>query len=117
MKEPSTAESFVDILLPFLTKKHQNIGGPLTISIFSHVIVFMGLLLTSAAALVDTCVNVLQIIRQVVTVLGSGSSKKLLNSISPLLISADLAVRNSICDVLDAVALKDASLSILVMQA
>ncbi|KAH6786084.1 hypothetical protein C2S51_038539 [Perilla frutescens var. frutescens] len=83
VKEPSTAESFVDILLPFLTKKHQNF---------------------------DTCVDALQIIRQVVTVLGSGKSKKILNSISPLLISATLAVRNSICDVLDAAASNDSSL-------
>lgn len=68
-------------------------------------------------ALVDTCVDVLQIIRQVVTVQGSGSSKKILNSMTPLLISAGLAVRNSICDVLDAVAANDSSLFILVIQA
>ncbi|KAH6811413.1 hypothetical protein C2S51_025175 [Perilla frutescens var. frutescens] len=83
VKEPSTAESFVDILLPYLTKKNQNF---------------------------DTCVHALQIIRQVVTVVGNGKSKKILNSISPLLTSADLAVRNSIIDVLDAVASNDSSL-------
>ncbi|KAH6788665.1 hypothetical protein C2S51_003671 [Perilla frutescens var. frutescens] len=83
VKEPSTAESFVDILLPYLTKKHQNF---------------------------DTYVHALQIIRQVVTVVGNGKSKKILNSISPLLTSADLAVHNSIIDVLDAVASNDSSL-------
>ncbi|XP_057768678.1 uncharacterized protein LOC130988750 [Salvia miltiorrhiza] len=83
VKEPSAAETFVDILLPFLSKKRLNF---------------------------DTCVNILQIIGRVVTVLGSGSSKKILNSLSPLLISADLAIRNSICDVLDAVASNDSSL-------
>ncbi|KAL8494904.1 hypothetical protein ACS0TY_019169 [Phlomoides rotata] len=84
--EPSRAKTFVDILLPLLTKRHQSS---------------------------DTCVDVLQIIRQVVTLLGSASSKEILNSITPLLISADLAVRNSICDVLDAVAANDSSMFIL----
>lgn len=51
-----------------------------------------------------------------VTLLGSASSKEILNSITPLLISADLAVRNSICDVLDAVAANDSSMVILVTQ-
>lgn len=48
--------------------------------------------------------------------MGSGSIRKILNSIPPLLISADLAVRNSLCDVLDAVASNDPSLLILVMR-
>ncbi|KAL6572371.1 hypothetical protein OROMI_013329 [Orobanche minor] len=48
VKEPSAAESFIDILLPCLAKKRRNF---------------------------DTCVNILQIIGRVVTVLGSGSSK------------------------------------------
>lgn len=49
-----------------------------------------------------------------VTLLESGISKKILNSITPLLISAGLTVRKSICDVLDAVAANDASVLILV---
>ncbi|PIN21963.1 DRIM (Down-regulated in metastasis)-like protein [Handroanthus impetiginosus] len=81
VKEPSAAKTFVDMLLPLLTKGHQNF---------------------------DT-VEVLQILRQVVTVLGTESSKKILSSITPLLISAGLAVRTSICDVLDAVAENDSS--------
>ncbi|KAK6117565.1 hypothetical protein DH2020_048693 [Rehmannia glutinosa] len=86
IQEASAAKTFIDILLPLLTKRHLNF---------------------------DTCVDVLQIIRQVVTILGSGSSKKVLDSITPLLISADLAVRNSICDVLDAVSANDSSVLIL----
>ncbi|KAL2486861.1 ARM repeat superfamily protein [Abeliophyllum distichum] len=82
VKEPSAAEAFVDILLPLLTKRPQ-----------------------SSDAYFDT----LQIIGQVATVLGRGSSKKILNSVSPLLISADPVVRIAICDVLDALAARDSS--------
>ncbi|KAG6399207.1 hypothetical protein SASPL_140683 [Salvia splendens] len=82
-KEPSAAESFVDVLLPLLAKKHLNS---------------------------DTCVHVLDIICRVVTVLGSGISKKILASLSPLLISADMDVCKHICNVLNAVASNDSSL-------
>lgn len=50
-------------------------------------------------------------------VLGSGNTKMILNSITPLLISAGLAVRNSICDILDDATANDSSLFMLVMQA
>ncbi|KAL7121582.1 hypothetical protein ACP275_02G190700 [Erythranthe tilingii] len=86
VKEPPTAKKFVDILLPLLTKRHQNF---------------------------DTCVDILQIVREVVTVLESGISENIIKSITPLLISAGLPVRNSICDVLDAVAANDSSVLIL----
>ncbi|XP_073295585.1 uncharacterized protein [Primulina huaijiensis] len=82
VKEPSVAETFLDILLPLLTKKHQDF---------------------------DTCIDVLKIVQQVVKVLESGSSKKILHSITPLLISSGLVVRIAICDVLDAIAVKDSS--------
>ncbi|KAL1533475.1 small subunit processome component 20 isoform X1 [Salvia divinorum] len=83
VKEPSDAESFVKILLKFIAKKRLNF---------------------------DTCDHVLKIIGRVVTVLGSEISEKILSSLSPLLISADLGIRSSICDVLDIVASKDSSL-------
>ncbi|XP_042033869.1 small subunit processome component 20 homolog [Salvia splendens] len=83
VKEPSDAKSFVEILLIFLAKKRLNF---------------------------DTCDHVLKIIGRVVTLLGSGISKKILSSLSPLLISADLGIRSSICDVLDIVASSDSSL-------
>ncbi|KAL3626591.1 hypothetical protein CASFOL_030140 [Castilleja foliolosa] len=86
IREASTAEKFIDILLPLLTKGIRDF---------------------------DMCIDVLQITRQVIAVLGSGSSKKVLNSVTPLLISADLAVRNSICDVLDSVAANDSSVLVL----
>ncbi|XP_073273960.1 uncharacterized protein [Primulina huaijiensis] len=82
VKEPSVAETFLDILLPLLIKRHQDF---------------------------DTCIDVLQIVQQVVKVLESGSSEKILHSIIPLLISAELVVRTAICDVLDAIAMKDSS--------
>ncbi|GER48680.1 small subunit processome component 20-like protein [Striga asiatica] len=86
IQETSAAETFIDMLFPLLTKTSQNF---------------------------DTCIDILQMIRQLVTVMGSGSSKKVLISITPLLISAGLVVRNSICDVLDSVAANDSSVLIL----
>lgn len=50
-----------------------------------------------------------------VPVLESGSSRNILKSVTPLLISSGLVVRNSICDVLDSVAANDSSVLILVM--
>ena len=76
----------------------------------------MNLLPTNVFSLADTCDHVLKIIGRVVTVLGGGISKKILSSLSPLLISADLGIRSSICDVLDIVASSDCSLLTLVMQ-
>lgn len=59
--------------------------------------------------LAEICVGTLQIIKDIVEPLGSESSKKIVKSVSPLIISADLDVRSSICDVLDAVAVHDSS--------
>lgn len=50
-----------------------------------------------------------------VTVLGSGSNKKILNSITPILISASLDVRISLCDLLDTIAANDSSMYMLVI--
>ncbi|XP_073124564.1 uncharacterized protein [Henckelia pumila] len=82
VKEPSVAETFLDILLPLLTMRQQDF---------------------------DTCIQVLQIVQQVVKVLESGTSKKILPSITSLLMTAGLVVRTAICDVLDAIAVKDSS--------
>ncbi|XP_051119137.1 uncharacterized protein LOC127243259 [Andrographis paniculata] len=86
VNESSIAESFVDILLPLLTKRHQSF---------------------------DICIDVLQIIRHVVTVLGSGSNRRILNSITPLLISSGLDVRIAICGLLETIAADDSSVYIL----
>ncbi|CAA2935324.1 small subunit processome component 20 homolog [Olea europaea subsp. europaea] len=82
VKEPSAAGAFVDILLPLLTLRPQSS---------------------------DAYFATLQIIGQVAMVLGTGNGKKILNSVSPLLISADPVVRVAICDVLDALAASDSS--------
>ncbi|KAL3835007.1 hypothetical protein ACJIZ3_009743 [Penstemon smallii] len=81
-KEPLEAQIFIDILLPLLTKRNKNY---------------------------DTCADVLQIIQHMVPVLGNGSSKRILKSITPLLISAGSVVRTSICDLLDTLAANDSS--------
>ncbi|XP_060178660.1 uncharacterized protein LOC132608895 isoform X2 [Lycium barbarum] len=82
IKGPLAARKFLDILLPLLSKRSND---------------------------PDICVGTLQIIKDIVEPLGSESSKKIVKSVSPLVISAGLDVRTSICDVLDAVAANDSS--------
>nr|XP_018626916.1 small subunit processome component 20 homolog isoform X2 [Nicotiana tomentosiformis] len=82
IKEPLAARKFLDILLPLLSKRSND---------------------------PEICVGTLQIIKHIVEPLGSESSKKIVKSVSPLVISAGLDVRTSICDVLDAVAVNDSS--------
>ncbi|XP_059666315.1 uncharacterized protein LOC132312087 [Cornus florida] len=81
--DPSAATKFVDILLPFLAKRAQN---------------------SEAQA------EVLQVIRNIVPVLGNENTAKIVNAVSPLLISAGLDVRVSICDLLDTLGENDTSL-------
>ncbi|KAM3327222.1 small subunit processome component 20 isoform X1 [Capsicum chacoense] len=82
IKGPLAARKFLDILLPLLSKRSKD---------------------------PEICVGTLQIIKDIVEPLGSESSKKIIKSISPLVISASLDARTSICDVLDAVAANDSS--------
>ena len=81
------------------------------------MIIFLNLLPTNIFALADTCVLLLKIIGQVVTVLGSEISENFLTSLSSLIISADIDVRIHICDVLDSVSSNDLSFLTMVMQA
>lgn len=82
IKEPLTANKFVDILLPLLVKSSQNS---------------------------DLCVDILNIIQHVVEVVGSENSDQILSTFSRLLTFAGLEVRKSICDVLNALAISDSS--------
>ncbi|KAK4356825.1 hypothetical protein RND71_022435 [Anisodus tanguticus] len=87
IKGPLAARKFLDILLPLLSKRSNDPGQRL--SVLSHSL------------------GTLRIIKDIVEPLGSESSKKIVKSVSPLVISAGLDVRTSICDVLDAVAAND----------
>ncbi|WOG89602.1 hypothetical protein DCAR_0208840 [Daucus carota subsp. sativus] len=82
IKDPSTAGTFVDVLLPLLTKKPCN---------------------------TDELVEILHVIQHIVQVSGSGTSSKIVNSISPLLISAGPDIRLCICDLLETVSHNDPS--------
>lgn len=82
IKGPLAARKFLDILLPLLSKRSKD---------------------------PEICVGTLQIIKDIVEPLGRESSKKIVKSVSPLVISAGLDVRTAICDVLDAVAANDSS--------
>ncbi|KAK2393598.1 ARM repeat superfamily protein [Trifolium repens] len=81
IKEAELAKRFVDILLLFLEKKLQSC---------------------------DVC-KVLQVIRNIIPILGNGSTAKLLSAVSPLYISAELDMRLKICDLLDDLVEYDAS--------
>ncbi|KAM7259266.1 hypothetical protein ACFE04_015007 [Oxalis oulophora] len=78
------AEKFVDILLPFFTKKVKHSGR--------------------------ACIEAMQVIRDIVPVLGSETASKILNAVSPLLIYVELDMRLSICELLSGLAKADPSM-------
>ena len=80
IKDPLQTRKFVDNLLPFLGKKAQNS---------------------------DACVESLQIIRDAIPVSESETSPRILNVISPLLISAGLDICLVICGLLGVLAETD----------
>nr|KYP57020.1 U3 small nucleolar RNA-associated protein 20 [Cajanus cajan] len=82
IREAELAKQFVDILLLFLEKKTQNS---------------------------DVWVEILQIIQNIIPILGDGNTTKILSAVSPLYISAELDMRLRICDLLDSLVSSDAS--------
>ncbi|CAK7328417.1 unnamed protein product [Dovyalis caffra] len=57
----------------------------------------------------DVCIEYLQLVRDIVPVVGNESGSKILKAVSPLLTSVGLDVRLPICDLLDALAKSDPS--------
>ncbi|XP_011045607.1 PREDICTED: U3 small nucleolar RNA-associated protein 20-like [Populus euphratica] len=57
----------------------------------------------------DVCIEYLQVVRDIIPVVGSESGSKILKAVSPLLTSVGLDVRLSICDLLDVLAKSDPS--------
>ncbi|KAL5708838.1 hypothetical protein ACHQM5_019594 [Ranunculus cassubicifolius] len=85
INEPLAVKKFVEILLPFLSRKSQN---------------------------PDEYFEVIQVIRGIVPKLGTTEiSAKILNAVSPLLITAGRDVRLSICDLLEGLAINDPSVA------
>ncbi|KAK9288950.1 hypothetical protein L1049_017421 [Liquidambar formosana] len=74
-------------------------------AIVSCVLEFIENLLT----LDNVCGEAVQVIRDIIPVLGSETTATILNSVSPLLISAERDMRLSICDLLDGLAETDPS--------
>lgn len=65
--------------------------------------------------MVDVCVEALQILKEIVPALQSESNTKILNAVSPILISAQRDLRLSICDLLNVLAEDDPSLRSMVI--
>ncbi|XP_058787152.1 uncharacterized protein LOC131661580 [Vicia villosa] len=82
IKEAEFAKRFVGILLPFLEMKTQSS---------------------------DVCIEVLQVIQNIIPILRNGSTNKILSAVSPLYISAESDMRLRICDLLDVLVAFDAS--------
>ncbi|KAI3837631.1 hypothetical protein MKX03_029756 [Papaver bracteatum] len=80
--KPLVAKQFVEILLPFLgnNPKHS-----------------------------DECLEVLKVIKGVLPKLGGEITDKILKAVAPLLLSAGVDTRLSICDILNGLALQDPS--------
>ncbi|CAL0335754.1 unnamed protein product [Lupinus luteus] len=82
VKEAELANHFVDILLLFFDKKTPNS---------------------------DVCIEALQVIQNIIPILGHGSTTKILSAVSPLYISSESDMRLRICYLLDALVESDAS--------
>ncbi|XP_065862754.1 uncharacterized protein [Euphorbia lathyris] len=82
--DQSQSKKFVDLLLPLLAKRCEAS---------------------------DVYINYLQIIQNVMPALGNGRTMEILNAICPLLISVELNVRLSICELLGALDKIDPSVS------
>ncbi|XVF29034.1 hypothetical protein REPUB_Repub15cG0084600 [Reevesia pubescens] len=82
IRDPLLAKKFVDILLPFLSKRVK---------------------------VSDICIEAIQVIRDIIPVLGSERTAEILNAVAPLLISAKLDIRVFLCDLLEALAGSDSS--------
>ncbi|KAM7258000.1 hypothetical protein ACFE04_013741 [Oxalis oulophora] len=78
------AEKFVDILLPLFTKRVNHSG--------------------------EACIEAMQVIRDIIPVLGSETASKILIAVSPLLIYVELDLRLSICELLSGLAKADPSM-------
>lgn len=57
----------------------------------------------------EVSVKAVQVLRDILPVAGTESTKEVLNSLSPLLASAELDMRSSICDLFDSLAKSDPS--------
>lgn len=86
IKDPMLAKKFVDILVPFITKRAKNC---------------------------DLYSEAVQVIREIVPMLGSSSTKSILDAVTLLLTSVELDMRLSICDLLDSLAEADPSVQFL----
>lgn len=63
----------------------------------------------------EVCFECLQVVRDIIPVLGNGSTSKILSAVSPLLISVGLDMRLFICDLLAALAQTDPSVLVVVV--
>ncbi|KAJ3705626.1 hypothetical protein LUZ61_009331 [Rhynchospora tenuis] len=86
IKDSVVAGNFLDILLPLFRKK--GISS-------------------------DECMEGLQVVREMVPILGSKSYDKVLGAVNPLLVTAGLDLRMCICKVVDGLALHDSSFAVL----
>ncbi|KAA3480361.1 small subunit processome component 20-like protein isoform X2 [Gossypium australe] len=82
IRNPFLAKKFVDILLPFLSKRVQGS---------------------------DICLEAIQVIQDIIPVLGNERTPEILNAVAPLLVYAKLDIRVLICNLLEALARTNSS--------
>ncbi|XP_039847986.1 small subunit processome component 20 homolog isoform X2 [Panicum virgatum] len=84
--DPSAAENFIDLILPFFSKKDLNS---------------------------DECLEALRVVKGIVPNLRCKVSAKVLNALNPLLATVGLEQRLCICDIYDGLSLYESSMSFL----
>lgn len=115
IKDSSLAKKFVDILLPFLSKRVIGSGKNLFKNYSIDAIYFLPTINMSVAGSADVSLEAMQVLRDIIPVSGSGSTKQILNAVSPLLVTAEMDMRLCICELLEVLAKSDPSTLVVVI--
>ena len=128
--DPSAAENFIDLILPFFSKKDLNSGEPCfniflcTLCMHSKWLLFFISFsnfqqpwhdLPWVFYIVDECLEALRVVKGIVPNLRCKVSAKVLNALNPLLATVGLEQRLCICDIYDGLSLHESSMSFLVI--
>lgn len=86
---------------------------------YSHkyILYFLFCQAKSNVVVAEVALKSLEVVRDIIPIVGTSCTKKILTAVSPLLVSVELDMRLCICDLLDALAKADASVLFVVMLA
>jgi len=111
MQDRSHVMKYLDVLLSFLNKSVKDPGMvSLLLLLNGKTYNFRSLVCDCFIAFTDIRREALLAIQDIIAYLGMESTSKIINTVSPLLVDAELDVRLCICDLLESLAKIDFSL-------